>query len=73
MFLDIIILLYNATKITKIMLLYIKVYAYTKMEVKMEKIVNLVKKAKKNDQESFCKLIEMVKKDLYLIAKTYRK
>ena len=36
----------------------------------MEKIVNLVKKAKKNDQESFCKLIEMVKKDLYLIAKT---
>ncbi len=36
----------------------------------MDKITELVKKAKKNNQESFCKLIEMIKNDLYLIAKT---
>lgn len=36
----------------------------------MEKITNLVKKAKRNDQESFCELIKMIKNDLYLIAKT---
>ena len=36
----------------------------------MEKIIELVRKAKKNDQKSFCELIEIIKNDLYLIAKT---
>lgn len=36
----------------------------------MDKIQYLVRKAKKNDKESFCTLIEMIKNDLYLIAKT---
>lgn len=36
----------------------------------MEKITNLVKRAKRNDQESFCELIKIIKNDLYLIAKT---
>ena len=37
---------------------------------KMEEITNLVNKAKRNDYEAFCKLIEIIKNDLYLIAKT---
>ena len=36
----------------------------------MEKITNLVKKAKRKDKKSFCELIEIIKNDLYLIAKT---
>lgn len=36
----------------------------------MEEITNLVNKAKRNDYEAFCKLIEIIKNDLYLIAKT---
>lgn len=36
----------------------------------MEELTNLVKKAKRNDYQSFCELIEKIKKDLYLIAKT---
>lgn len=36
----------------------------------MEELSNLVKLAKKNDKEAFCKLITYIKKDLYLIAKT---
>lgn len=36
----------------------------------MDKIQYLVRKAKKGNQESFCVLIEMIKNDLYLIAKT---
>ena len=36
----------------------------------MDKIQYLVRKAKKKDKESFCTLIEMIKNDLYLIAKT---
>ena len=36
----------------------------------MEEISGLVNLAKKNNKEAFSKLIEIIKKDLYLIAKT---
>ena len=43
---------------------------YMHISNKMEEITNLVNKAKRNDYEAFCKLIEIIKNDLYLIAKT---
>lgn len=36
----------------------------------MEGLEELVKKAKRKDHKSFCNLIEIIKNDLYLIAKT---
>ena len=40
------------------------------MEVKVKDLSKLVKKAKKGNKESFCELITIVKKELYLIART---
>ncbi len=51
-------------------LIYEKYMHISNKGEKMEEITNLVNKAKRNDYEAFCKLIEIIKNDLYLIAKT---
>lgn len=51
-------------------LIYEKYMHISNKGEKMEEITNLVNKAKRNDYEAFCKLIEIIKNDLYLTAKT---